>query len=176
MAPHPEWRLDPCPADLDAHFPSHGSVSAALAWVELVLSDRLAAAWPSTGPAFRLALTRHWAWRNRAQLSAAGHDPLLVAAALADDDGATHPLWPAYAAAQGAPGSADADSSTGWVAAAPPEPVGPDLELVELLPPELAGTGRRGPGLTLLLRLGPSGWLVDGHGRMPLRAGWPPCR
>jgi hypothetical protein len=62
------------------------------------------------------------------------------------------------------------------VAGGPPEPVGPDLEVVELIPAEVACTGHNAPPLTLLLRLAPQGWLVAGHGRGPVHPGWPTCR
>ena len=154
MDPRSDWRLDLCPADLAAHYGPDGPVATALRWAEAVVDGRLAEAWPTTASLFRLALTRRWCWWRRGRLHADGHDPLLIAAALADDDG----------------------PAGRWVAAGPPEPVGPDLEVVELLPAETAGTGHHAPPLTLLLRMGPSGWLVAGHGRLPLRAGWPPCR
>jgi len=41
---------------------------------------------------------------------------------------------------------------------------------------ETAGTDHHAPPLTLLLRLSLAGWLVAGHGRTPVQAGWPPCR
>jgi len=154
MDPRSDWRLDLCPADLAAHYGPDGPVATALRWAEAVVDGRLAEAWPTTASLFRLALTRRWCWWRRGRLHADGHDPLLIAAALADDDG----------------------PAGRWVAAGPPEPVGPDLEVVELLPAETACTDHHAPALTLLLRMGPSGWLVAGHGRLPLRAGWPPCR
>jgi hypothetical protein len=172
----PDWRLDLSPADVAAHYAPEGSVTAALRWAELVLEGRLADAWASTVPLFRLALTRHWCWWNRARLHAGGHDPLLVAAALADDDGPAHPLWPAFARSQRTPEAPSDGRDARWVADGPPEPVGPDLEVVLLLPAETAGTDHHAPPLTLLLRLGPAGWSVAGHGRHPARAAWPPCR
>jgi len=177
MDPRSDWRLDLCPADLAAHYGPDGPVATALRWAEAVVDGRLAEAWPTTASLFRLALTRRWCWWRRGRLHADGHDPLLIAAALADDDGPAHPLWPDFARSQRPPGPVASDGPAGrWVAAGPPEPVGPDLEVVELLPAETAGTGHHAPALTLLLRMGPSGWLVAGHGRLPLRAGWPPCR
>ena len=50
---------------------------------------------------------------------------------------------------------------------------GPDLEVVQLLAAEAAAAGRSGPALTLVLWLGPEGWLVEGHGRTPARPQWP---
>jgi hypothetical protein len=175
MDREPDWRLELSPADLDAHFGADGPVAVALAWVELVLDGRLAEAWASTSSPFRLTLTRHWCWRNRAALHADGHDPILLAAALADD-GPVHPLWPAFARSQRAPESAGRDGGARWVSAGPPEPVGPDLEVVELLPAEAAGGEHHAPPLTLRLRLAPGGWRIDGHGRAPIQPGWPPCR
>jgi hypothetical protein len=174
MDPDPDWRPEFSPADVDAHYGPNGPVASALAWVEMVLDGRLADAWPSTSAIFRLALTRHWCWRNRAALHSQGHDPLLVAAALADD-GPAHPLWPAFDRSQKPPESAVRDAETRWIAAGPPEPVGPDLEVVELVPAKTAGRGHHAPPLTLLVRLSPRGWLVAGHGRSPTQPGWPPC-
>jgi len=177
MDHHPDWRLELSPADLCTQYTPDGSVASALTWAEMVADGRLAEAWPRTGPLFRLTLTRHWCWRNRAALHRDGHDPALVAAALADD-GPAHVLWPMFARSQRPPGAGDA-TATGmarWVAAGPPEPIGPDLEVVELLAAESAMASRPTPALTLLLRLGPAGWLVDGHGRSPVQPGWPPCR
>src|SRR5438270_3833808 len=154
MDSEPDWRLELSPADLDAHRAPDGSVAAALAWAQMVLDGRLADAWASTSSLFRLALTRHWCWRNRAALHGDGHDPLLLAAALADD-GPAHPLWPAFSRSQRPPESARRDGEPRWVAAGPPEPVGPDLEVVQLLPEEIAGRDHHAPPLTLLVRLGP---------------------
>jgi hypothetical protein len=172
-----DWRLDLCPADVAAHYAADGPVAAAVLWAGRVADGRLAEAWPATASLFRLALTRRWCWWRRDRLTADGHDPVLVAAALADDDGPAHPLWPAFARSQQPPEPPRPGGAGGrWVAAGPPEPVGPDLEVVELLPAETAGTDHHGPPLTLLLRMSRAGWLVAGHGRVPLRAGWPPCR
>ncbi len=101
-----------------------------------------------------------------------GHDPVEIAAALADDNGPAHPLWPAFARSQQIPGSAAAGAR--WMAAGPAEPIGPDLEVVQLVGPTSAQMGHRCPPLTLLLRLGPRGWQVAGHGRVPVKTGWPP--
>ena len=165
MNTEPHWQVELCP---------NGPIAAAVDWVEKLLDGRIADAWPGTSPLFRLALARHWCWRNRAALQDAGYDPPLVAAALADE-GPLHPIWPAFARSQQPPGSAG-DGPARWVPAGPPEPVGPDLEVVQLVRSELAGTGHHCPPLTLLLRLGPTGWLVAGHGRTPVQPGWPPCR
>jgi len=164
------------PADLDGVAGRGGSGAAALAWVDLVLDGRIAEAWPSTGFGFRLHLTRHWAWNHRFGLHGAGYDPLEVATALADNaDGPAHRLWSAFARSQRPP-DAVAAPTAGWVVAAPPEPVGPDHEVVRLAPAECTGTGRAFPPLTLVLRLGRSGWRVEGHGCTPAQPRWPPGR
>ena len=167
------WR-ELSPADLDAVAGAGGSVAAALAWVEMVLDGRIAESWPVTGPGFRLHLARHWAWNHRFALHDAGEDPLEAATGLADR-GPAHRLWPAFARSQ-APPDRPGTGHAGWVCAAPPEPVGPDLEVVRLAAAECAGTGRTVPPLTLVLRLGPGGWLVEGHGRAPAQPRWPPCQ
>jgi len=159
----------------DAHYAATGPVAAALRWVALVLDGRLGAAWSGTSSLFRLALTRHWCWQHRAALAREGHDPPLVAAALADE-GPTHPLWPAFARSQRPPKPEGEGPTNRWMAAGPSEPVGPDLEVVQLVSEETVGTDHNAPPLTLLLRLSPTGWLVAGHGRTPVQAGWPPCR
>src|SRR3954452_8034412 len=105
MDSQPAWRPELSPADLDAHYARNGPIALALEWVEMVLEGRLGDAWPSTTSSFRLALTRHWCWQHRAALHGNGHDPLLVAAALADE-GPAHPLWPAFARSQRSPESA----------------------------------------------------------------------
>jgi hypothetical protein len=176
MEPEPQWRLEFPPGAVDSHYTSDGSIVAALAWLEKVLDGRLADAWVSTGALFRLALTRYWCWKERFELHEAGHDPLEIAAVLADDSGPAHPLWPAFTSRQRLPESAGVAARSVWVAAGPPEPVGPDLEVVELLLADTLGTGHRCPPLTLLLRLGPADWQVAGHGRAPARVGWPPCQ
>jgi hypothetical protein len=169
------WPGELSPADLDVLAAPGGSVAAALAWVEMVLDGRIADSWPATGPRFRLHLTRHWAWRHRFRLHDAGHDPLKVAAGLADD-GPGHRLWPAFARSQQPP-DAGPTGSPGWVSAGPPEPLAPDLEVVRLMAAECAGTGRVVSPLTLVLRFGPGGWLVEGHGRTPApEPGWPPSQ
>jgi hypothetical protein len=175
MESQPDWRLEFSPSDLCTPDTPGGSVAAAREWAQLVLDGRLGQAWPGTGSLFRLALTRHWAWRHRSALQQEGHDPPLVAAALAEE-GPEHPLWPAFALSQRPPVAAGEVGGVGWVAAGPPEPVGPDLEVVQLVPAAVACRGHHAPPLTLLLRLSPSGWLVAGHGRAPVHPGWPPCR
>lgn len=172
MNMEPEWRLELSPVDLDAQYGPEGSIAAAVAWVERVLDGRLGEAWLSTGALFRLALTRYWCWNHRFALHRAGHDPVQIASVLADDDGPAHPLWPAFARGQQTPGPAPGGSR--WVAAGPAEPIGPDLEVVELVCPTVARIGHRCPPVALLLRLGPRGWQVAGHGRVPAKAGWPP--
>ena len=176
MHAEPPWHLNSSPAELGGSEGPGGPVGAALTWVELVLDGRLDEAWPLTGALFRLALTRHWCWCDRAVLHSRGHDPVVVAAVLADDDGPADPLWPAFARSQRPPESAVQGRETRWVAAGPPEPVGPDLEVVQLTPAALAGRDHHAPPLTLLMRLGPAGWLVAGRGRTPVQPGWPPCR
>jgi hypothetical protein len=171
--PDPSWRLEFSSDVIEAQSAPNGPVAAALGWVEQILDGRLGEAWFSTGALFRLALTRHWCWRHRFALHRAGHDPLELATALADDDGPGHPMWPAFARGQQPPADR---SAAGWVATGPPEPVGPDLEVVELIPADVVGTGDPAPPLTLLLRLTPTGWRVAGHGRTPCQAGWPPCQ
>jgi hypothetical protein len=148
-------------------------VTAALAWAELVLDGRLAESWSATGPAFRRHLTRHWAWNHRFALDAAGRDPLTVADGLADS-GPDHPLWPAFARSQRASGRRHA--APGWVAAGPPEPIAPDLEVVRLTAAECIGHDRAVPPLTLVLRFSPEGWQVEGHGVAPAPSRWPPGR
>jgi hypothetical protein len=172
-----DWPLELSTAIPDASHGAGGSIAAGLAWVDNVLDGRLADAWPATSSLFRLALARHWCWRNRAALHAAGYDPPLLAAALADE-GPAHPIWPAFARSQRPPdaGERSPGDPPRWVAAGPPEPVGPDLEVVQLVRSEMAGTAHHAPPLTLLLRLSPDGWLVAGHGRTPVQPGWPPCR
>jgi hypothetical protein len=167
-----DWPGELSPADLDLVAEPAGSVAAALAWVEMVLDGRISESWPWTGPGFRLHLTRHWAWNHRFQLHEAGHDPMEVATGLADD-GFVHPLWPAFARSQQRLDLESARNAS-WVAAAAPEPVGPDLEVVRLAAAECAGTDRAVPPLTLVLRLGPTGWQVEGHGRAPALPRWPP--
>jgi hypothetical protein len=125
---------------------------------------------------FRLALTRYWCWGHRFGLHQAGYYPLEVAAVLADDDGPLHPLWPAFAGAQRLPDLGAAPARSGWVAVGPPEPVGPDLEVVQLVPAETVAMDRRCPPLTLLVRLTRSGWQIAGHGRVPIKVGWPPAQ
>jgi hypothetical protein len=186
------WPGELTPADVDVVAEPAGSVAAALAWAELVLDGRIAESWAATGPAFRRHLARHWAWNHRFALHSAGFDPLEVADGLADA-GPVHPLWPAFARSQqvpdagltDAPGrAADGDGAAaadrrrlpGWVAAGPPEPVGPDLEVVRLAAAECAGRDRVGPPLTLVLRFTSSGWQVEGHGHAPAPPGWPPGR
>jgi len=160
------------PADIDVVAEPAGSVAAALIWLELVLDGRIAESWASTGPRFRLHLARHWAWNHRFRLHDAGTDPLEVAAGLARD-GPAHRLWPAFARSQ-LPPDVDTTRSGGWVAAGPPEPVGPDLEVVRLVAAECAGSDRAAPPLTLVLVLGTGGWQVEGHGRTPAQPRWPP--
>lgn len=59
----------------------------------------------------------------------------------------------------------------------PPEPIGPDLEVVRLACGDTAATDQYpGPALVLTLQLNPTGWLIAGHGRSPVRPGWPPCQ
>lgn len=175
MDPEHDHRLELSASVAEAHYASNGAVTAARRWVELVLDGRLGEAWAGTSSLFRLALTRHWCWQHRAALAGEGQDPPLVAAALADE-GPTHPLWAAFARSQRPPESGGERGTTGWVPAGPPEPVGPDLEVVQLVADETVGTDHHAPPLTLLLRLTPDGWLVAGHGRTPVQAGWPPCR
>jgi hypothetical protein len=175
MDSQPDWGLDFSPSDVCTHYTADGSVAAALSWAGLVVAGRLADAWPSTGALFRLTLTRHWCWRHRGRLEQEGYDPPLAAAALAEE-GPEHPLWPAFDRSQRPPATAGEGGDVWWVAGGPPEPVGPDLEVVELIPAEVACTGHNAPPLTLLLRLTPQGWLVAGHGRAPVHPGWPPCR
>ena len=173
MTAEPPWRIELSPAAVEVHYPPDGSIVSAIAWVERIVDGRLADAWNSTGPLFRLALARYWCWNRRFGLQRAGHDPLEMAAALADDDGPDHPLWPAFATAQ-RPLESPGPAGPGWVAAGPPEPIGPDLEVVELVSAATAGAGRRSPSLTLLLRYSGRGWQVVGHGRVPVKVGWPP--
>jgi len=176
MDPQPEWRLE-FPSDVfDSHCARDGAIAAALAWLGKVLDGRLGEAWVSTSPPFRLALTRYWCWNRRFVLHRAGHDPLEIAAALADDDGPAHALWSAFASGQRLPDSAGPVPWSRWVAAGPPEPIGPDCEVVELVLADTVGTDHRCPPLTLLLRLSPSGWQVAGHGRVPAKVGWPPSQ
>jgi hypothetical protein len=160
------------PAELGVAAGPGGSLAAAVAWVAMVLDGRLAEAWPSTGFCFRLHLTRHWAWSRRFELHAAGHDPLALATELADR-GPAHPCWRAFAVSQRTPG-AETAGRAGWVAAGPPEPLAPDLEVVRLVAADCAGTGRAVPPLTLVLRLGRHGWAVEGHGHRPAQPRWPP--
>jgi hypothetical protein len=167
------WPGDLTPADLDVVAEPAGSVATALAWAELVLDGRIAESWPATGPAFRRHLTGHWAWNYRFALHRAGHDALAVAVGLADA-GPGHPLWPAFARSQRPPDVRREAGTLAWVAAGPPEPVGPDLEVVRLAPAECAGRDRPAPALTLLLRFGPEGWQVEGHGCAPPPTRWPP--
>jgi len=169
------WPGELTPADLDVVAEPAGSMATALRWVDLVLDGRIAESWAVTGPAFRRHLTGHWAWNHRAALHRAGHDPLEVADGLADA-GPGHPLWPAFARSQRAPDARRQAGTHGWVAAAPPEPVGPDLEVVRLAPADCAGRGRAVPPLTLILRFTPGGWQVEGHGSVPAPARWPPGR
>ncbi len=169
------WPGELTPADLDLVAEPTGSVAAALAWAELVLDGRIAESWPGTGPAFRRHLTRHWAWNHRFALHSAGRDPLEVANGLADS-GPEHPLWPVFARSQQMPDTGGRRRLPGWVAAGPPEPAGPDLEVVHLAAAECAGHERVVPPLTLVLRLTPRGWQVEGHGCTPAPARWPPCR
>jgi hypothetical protein len=82
-------------------------------------------------------------------------------------------LWPAFARRQAVPGAADA-SPAGWIAAGPPDPVGPDLEVVRLSRAETVGRDHPAPAFTLVLQLGPDGWLVAGLGRSPADVSWPP--
>jgi hypothetical protein len=168
------WPGELTPADVDVVSEPAGSVAAALSWAELVLDGRIAESWPGTGPAFRRHLTRHWAWNHRAALHQAGHDPLDVADGLART-GPGHQLWPAFARSQRAPDSGRRPAP-GWVAAGPPEPVGPDLEVVRLAPAECAGHDRTVPPLTLILRFTARRWQVEGHGSAPAPSGWPPGR
>jgi hypothetical protein len=162
------------PADGIAPMGSYSSVTVALAWAEMVLDGRLADAWARTGALFRLAVTRRWSWAHRAALQRRGHDPMLVAGALAGD-GPDHALWPEFARSQAIPGGGQA-SEGAWVAAGSPEPVGPDLEVVRLARAETVGLDHHAPPLTLVLRLGCDGWLVAGLGRSPADAPWPPVR
>jgi hypothetical protein len=166
------WPGELSPADMEVVAEPGGPVAAALAWVEMVLDGRIAESWPATGFCFRLHLTRHWAWNHRVPLRDAGHDPLEVATELADA-GPTHRLWPAFARSQRAPDFGPARGA-GWVAAGPPEPVGPDLEVVRLAAAQCAGTDRVAPPITLVLRLTTRGWRVEGHGRVPAPSAWPP--
>jgi len=168
------WPGELTPADLDVVAEPAGSVAAALAWAELVLEGRIAESWPVTGAAFRRHLTRHWAWNHRFALHQAGRDPLAVADGLADS-GPRHPLWPAFARSQQT-GDVGRRRLPGWIAAGPPEPVGPDLEVVRLAAAECAGRDRAGPPLTLVLRFTPQGWRVEGHGTSPAPSRWPPGR
>jgi hypothetical protein len=168
-----EWPADLAPGHIDLVGGPGGSVAAALAWVALVARGRIAESWPRTGPGFRLHLARHWAWNRRSGLDHAGREPLEVANDLAED-GPGHPLWAAFAAGLVPAAPRPSDGHSGWVAIARPEPVGPDLEVVQLLAAEAAAAGRSGPPLTLVLWLGPEGWLVEGHGRTPARPSWPP--
>ena len=174
MNPEPDWPIELSPADIDAVSGPDGAVAAAVAWVEMVLDGRLADAWGSTSALFRLTLTRHWSWQHRFALHRAGLDALHVAGALAGEDGPAHPLWPMFAGGQRLPESALPSHRLGWVAAGPPEPVGPDLEVVRLASDVVACTGHPAPPLMLTLQLGPTGWLVTGHGCLPKEPGWPP--
>jgi hypothetical protein len=176
MTLEPEWRLEFSSGGIDAHCAPDGPIAAALDWLEKVVEGRLDDAWFSTSALFRLALTRYWCWQQRFVLHQAGHDPVGIAADLAEGDGPMHPLWPAFARSQQLPGSAGPVARGGWVAVGPPEPIGPDLEVVELVLADTIGTDHRCPPLTLQVRLSLTGWQVAGHGRVPMKVGWPPCQ
>lgn len=148
------------------------SVAVAAAWADRVFEGRLAEAWTWTSALFRLTVTQRWAWAHRTALARAGLDPLLVAGGLAGE-GPDHPRWEGFARSQAVPGGGEGIGE-GWVAAGPPEPVGPDLEVVRLARAETVGLDHHAPPLTLVMRLGRDRWLVAGLGRTPAEPVWPP--
>jgi hypothetical protein len=172
MSPERDGGAGTWPGETEVHAAPGGAVEAALAWMELLRAGRLADAWLRMDNPFRLYLARYWCWRHRFTLSDAGYEPFDVATGLADD-GPVHPVWPAFARSQTPDVSPEQVLAGGWLAAGPPEPAGPDLEIVRLSPAdrELGGDD---PPFTLVLCFGSSGWLVAGHGESPARPHWPP--
>jgi hypothetical protein len=172
MSPEGNGDAGMWPGELEVHAAPDGPVEAALVWMELLRAGRLAEAWLRMDNRFRLYLARYWCWRHRSTISDSGYEPFDVATGLADD-GPEHPLWPAFARSQTPDVGPEHDLAEGWLAAGPPEPAGPDLEIVRLTPANRALGDH--PPFTLVLCLGSSGWLVAGHGETPARPRWPPC-
>src|SRR5216683_7127032 len=106
-----------------------GAVGAAVAWMECLRTDRLADVWIRMDVPFRLFLSRHWCWQQRFALSDVGYEAFDLATRLAED-GPAHRVWAAFARGHAPEVRLEHRLPRGWVPAAPPEPVGPDLELV----------------------------------------------
>jgi hypothetical protein len=176
-----EWQST---GEIEAAFDDDGPILAARRWLVKVLrAGDLELAWADVDPAFRLVLAQRWVWPRRAAPELAGDDPEQVADALALDE-PSDARWPAFAASLhedlgGAWPWAEADSIG---AAAPPQPVAIDVELVVFGPVGESGSvlrtgqaGRLDPELHLLMHRVEGRWLVAGLSADDLpQPRWPP--
>jgi len=174
--------------DLAGALGTASAATAALAWVQMIRDGRFGQAWGAMTEDFRLVCVQDWIVNNPAVMS----DPAVtgtrdeLAAELAAS-APTHPLWVhAGRVSERAVRSATVDVVGGRElgAASRPRPMGPELELIRLIPLDQLDVDEHGAhvwrpgqaveGLSVLLQHGPDGWLVAGAGGWLPRPGWPP--
>lgn len=154
----------------------------------MIRRGRFALAWAAMTDDFRLLCVQDWIVHNSGVMSDSAvtgtRDQL--AAALATP-APTHPLWVhAGRVAERAVRSVTLDvvGARELGVASRPRPVGPDLELVRLIPLDQLDVDKDGfhvwrsgqevECLSLLLQHGQAGWRVAGAGGWLPRPGWPP--
>jgi hypothetical protein len=183
-----------CVADFDNLTPEERAYllsrvgSAAFAWIAAVGGGDTAAVWRGLDPDFRLALVQQWLHDNPAALDdpsadGSGRDDLAAVLAVERPD---HPLWrhcarvSMRAIKSGTAGVEDLEIGQGTRTRA----VGPDLEVVHLIPLDQLPTDADGfkyhpPGVTvtslaLVMHLAEGEWKVAGIGPRLPTPGWPP--
>jgi hypothetical protein len=166
------------------------AASAAMAWVQLLRDDNFSLAWQALTEDFRLALIQDWIVKNPMIMSDPARGDLTrdeLAAELSVGE-PTHPLWQRGAALVAERGLRNLTTAVlgdrPFGAGSRPRPMGPNLELIRIIPLDQLEVGEDGyhawaPGqfvenATLLMENVPGGWKVAGAGGYLPRPGWPP--
>lgn len=174
----------------DRHVQAFGTAApagAALAWIEALRTGQFDSVWAAMTDDFRLACVQDWIVRNPLVMS----DPLVsgtrdeFAAELAVAT-PTHPLWVhARRVTERMVRGAVASLPQGQIGTGSrPRPIGPDLELIRVIPLDQLDVDENGvhqwrPGravvnVTILLQSTSDGFRLAGLADRLPRPGWPP--